>query len=241
MEQTYSHNNVLIALLVIGILSWFFGPIGLVAFVLIIILSGVFVYLDARSIGTDHPLLLGVLTILFWIIALPVYLWMRRGTYERAVSAGHAAPKPSLSPIKVIGGIALVLILGIVIAAFVFGMAGSKTPSLSTEQPAPEGTVMATVPPSTVELAILSSSSYVDRIGALHVVGEVSNSGSATASFVKVTGTFYDSSGTVVDTEFTYTSPSDIKPRDTAPFDLIVMSPQVAKITTYKLNVKSGL
>jgi hypothetical protein len=100
------------------------------------LLSGVFVYKDARELGEDHPLVLGLLTILFWLIALPVYLIMRKGMYENATSREPVARKHS-SPIKIILGISLVFILitviAAVIAAFVFGMAGSVPSSSSTQ------------------------------------------------------------------------------------------------------------
>jgi len=87
-------------------------------------------------------------------------------------------------------------------------------------------------------LTILSRSSYTSTIGTFHVVGEVKNSGNRDVNFVKVIGTFYDSAGKVVDTSFTYTNPSDITSGQTAPFYLMVMSPQVSKIKTYELQVQ---
>jgi hypothetical protein len=90
-------------------------------------------------------------------------------------------------------------------------------------------------------LQILSHSSYISRIGTYHVVGEVKNTGNRDVNYVEVIGTFYDSSGKVVDASFTYTDPSDVSAGQTSPFDLIVMSPQVSKIKTYELQVQGRL
>ena len=57
------------------------------------------------------------------------------------------------------------------------------------------------------------------------------------AQFVKVTGTYYDSSNQVVATDFTYTNPSDIGPGQKAPFELTLLSASipVSQIDHYNL------
>lgn len=73
----------------------------------------------------------------------------------------------------------------------------------------------------------------------LHVVGEVQNNSPTTATFVQVTGTFYDNNNQVVGTEFTYTNPYDIGAGQKAPFDLILTSASVP-VSHYNLIVSSG-
>ena len=64
--------------------------------------------------------------------------------------------------------------------------------------------------------------SHLDDIGDFHLVGEVTNQGNQKATFVKVSGAFYNSSNVVVAADFTYTDPQDLEPGQTAPFDIIV-------------------
>jgi hypothetical protein len=75
---------------------------------------------------------------------------------------------------------------------------------------------------SPTDLTILSSNSYVDSINHLNVVGEVQNNSPSVFDYVQVTGTFYDSMGKVVGTDYTFTSPSSINAAAEAPFHLIL-------------------
>jgi hypothetical protein len=92
-------------------------------------------------------------------------------------------------------------------------------------------------------LKIVSQSHYIDSVNTYHVVGEVENNSSKTASYVEISGTFYDANGTVVGTTFTFTEPHDITPGGKAPFDLILLSDQssipVNQIKRYSLQVNS--
>jgi hypothetical protein len=88
-------------------------------------------------------------------------------------------------------------------------------------------------------ISILSSSSFTDDIGYYHVVGEVTNQGSQKATFVKVSGAFYNSSNTVVAADFTYTDPKDLESGQTAPFEIIVNAPTANDITSASLNIDS--
>jgi hypothetical protein len=63
-------------------------------------------------------------------------------------------------------------------------------------------------------LQILSHNSFTDSLGYLHVVGEIKNNYPATATFVRIVGTFYDINNQVVGTQFTYANPSDIGSRE---------------------------
>jgi hypothetical protein len=78
-----------------------------------------------------------------------------------------------------------------------------------------------------------------DNTGTYHIVGEVTNQGSGKATFVKVSGAFYNSSNAIVAADFTYTGPQDLEPGQTAPFKIEVDTPAVDEITTASLNVGS--
>jgi hypothetical protein len=83
--------------------------------------------------------------------------------------------------------------------------------------------------------------SHLDSIGFYHVVGEITNQGNQKATYVKVSGAFYNSSNTVVAADFTYTDPKDLEPGQTAPFEIIITSGATAnKITSALLNVDSN-
>jgi len=90
-------------------------------------------------------------------------------------------------------------------------------------------------------VAVLSSSNFVDSIGNYHVVGEVQNTGLSTVDFAKITATFYDSSNKVVDTDFTYTELSYLQPNAKSPFDLIdIQTTIVPLIDHYSLGLSSS-
>jgi hypothetical protein len=76
-------------------------------------------------------------------------------------------------------------------------------------------------------LEVLSSNSFIDDLGYMHVVGEILNGTPDPLSFVKATATFYDKSSNVVATDFTYTSPSDLDPGEKAPFEIILTSASI--------------
>jgi hypothetical protein len=92
---------------------------------------------------------------------------------------------------------------------------------------------------SSLELSV--GDSHLDSIGFYHVIGEVTNQGSGKATFVKVSGTFYNSSGSAVAADFTYTDPKDLEPGQTAPFEMVVTSATTAanKIAYASVNVGS--
>ena len=100
----------------------------------------------------------------------------------------------------------------------------------STPPPTPNGS-----------LKILSQTHYIDSVDSYHVVGEVENNSSKTASYVEIIGTFYDANGTVVGTSFTFTEPLDLAPGAKAPFDLILISASVPinQIKHYNLQLNS--
>jgi hypothetical protein len=92
--------------------------------------------------------------------------------------------------------------------------------------------------PAALKLSI--GDSHLDDIGAYHVVGEVTNQGSERATFVKVSGAFYNSSNAVVAADFTYTDPDNLEPGQAASFEIIVNAPTANDITFASLNVDSN-
>jgi hypothetical protein len=88
-------------------------------------------------------------------------------------------------------------------------------------------------------LTILSHDSYINSIGHMHVIGEVENNTHNIKQFVQVIATFYDDNNKVVGTSNTYTTPTDLKPGETAPFDLMLTdaSIPIEQIERYTLKV----
>jgi hypothetical protein len=84
-------------------------------------------------------------------------------------------------------------------------------------QPPPQALQPIKIPPR-----ILSSNSYVDSIGNMHIVGEVINESPQPMYQVKITATFYDTTNRVIGTEFTYADPGTLQPGERAPFDIDV-------------------
>jgi hypothetical protein len=82
---------------------------------------------------------------------------------------------------------------------------------------------------------------FYDSINSAHVVGEVTNNGPAVSRFTQVSGTFYDSQGKTVATEFTYTDPMDLQPGQSAPFDMIISDDTSAQMISGSLNVQSSV
>jgi hypothetical protein len=70
----------------------------------------------------------------------------------------------------------------------------------------------------------------IDIIKAYHLLGEVTNQGNNTATFVKVSAVFFDANHKVMDAVDTYTSPSDLQPGQKAPFNLQSLSPNTRQI-----------
>jgi hypothetical protein len=68
------------------------------------------------------------------------------------------------------------------------------------------------------DLLVRGDQSYIDG-NWLHVRGEVENTGSAPAEFVKLVITLYDAEGSVVGVDFTYTALDTIPPGGRSPFE----------------------
>jgi hypothetical protein len=81
--------------------------------------------------------------------------------------------------------------------------------------------------------------SFTDSINNYHVVGEVTNQGDQVTKFVKVAGAFYNDQNQLVAVGSSYTDPSDLSPATTAPFEILVTTPNVDQIMSARLNVQS--
>ena len=71
------------------------------------------------------------------------------------------------------------------------------------------------------------------------IVGEVSNSSNMPAEFVNIIATFYDSTGAVIDTSFTYTDIDVVQAGGTAPFRLSSY-PRKISPASYKVQVQGS-
>jgi hypothetical protein len=72
-------------------------------------------------------------------------------------------------------------------------------------------------------ISVLSSSSFTDDLGDYHVVGEVkNNSPTDSINYVKIVATFYDNTGKVVGTDFTYSNIDVLRPAEKSSFEIIL-------------------
>ncbi len=69
-------------------------------------------------------------------------------------------------------------------------------------------------------ISIKSHSGFLDDMGYYKIVGEVENTSNMPAEFVKIIATYYNSSGDVIGTAFTYTDIDVVEAGGTAPFEL---------------------
>ena len=92
--------------------------------------------------------------------------------------------------------------------------------------------------PEGADVSILSSSQIGTDFGSTYIVGEVRNDLSDVVNFVQIVGRFYDSSGLLIDTDFTYTDLDYLRPGEKSPFRLIISDETVAqRINSYTLDV----
>ncbi|HZD35624.1 MAG TPA: FxLYD domain-containing protein [Nitrososphaeraceae archaeon] len=86
---------------------------------------------------------------------------------------------------------------------------------------------------------ILLSQRYNQERFSDTIVGEVENNGTATADFVQVTVSFYDSNGQIVGREFTYADPSTVEPGMRSPFEVFITSDTIQDETeTYEFTLQ---
>jgi hypothetical protein len=88
-------------------------------------------------------------------------------------------------------------------------------------------------------VSIPSYSAFIDKMGNLHIVGEVQNNSTIHIRSVEVMGTFYSINNTEVRTESVYTQPEDLVPGYVSPFELILLSINVPvkEIDHYELQL----
>jgi hypothetical protein len=80
----------------------------------------------------------------------------------------------------------------------------------------------------------------MNTVGWMEVVGQVENQADAISTYTKIVGTFYNETGTVIYTEFTFTDPSDVPARATYPFKMTILSDErSAKVARYNLIAES--
>jgi len=83
---------------------------------------------------------------------------------------------------------------------------------------------------------VQNDSMWTDSLGALHILGEVKNTGDVWLRFVKITGTLRDSTGTIVDVVFTYTLLHVVPPDAVAAFNMIeIDAAKSAQVQSYSL------
>ena len=85
---------------------------------------------------------------------------------------------------------------------------------------------------------------YYDDIGYAHILGEVTNQGTGTTKFAKVSSSVYNDKEQVVATDFTFTDPPDLLPGQSAPFDIVISEHAstaiYGKMFSGSLNVQSS-
>src|SRR5688572_28920635 len=75
--------------------------------------------------------------------------------------------------------------------------------------------------PAEIAIKILSSSSYTDSIGYLHIVGEVKNTSTVKRRFVRVSARLYNANDRVLRSTFSYTLMDILRPGLVTPFHVI--------------------
>lgn len=93
--------------------------------------------------------------------------------------------------------------------------------------------------PLPLGLEILSQNCTVDISGTMHITGQIKNVGSERATSVESLATFYNASGNVVAVSSGYSTPSDLDPGQTAPFEIILLSSRAPYVSTYALDAQS--
>lgn len=86
------------------------------------------------------------------------------------------------------------------------------------------------------DLRVVNTSEFVDSINYWHLVGEVVNEGSRSATFVKIVATLYNDAGEVVGTDFTYADLDTVPAGGRSPFELTVN--EEIQFTTYMVQVQ---
>jgi hypothetical protein len=94
---------------------------------------------------------------------------------------------------------------------------------------------------NTTDINLLSSSSYMDSIGSLHVIGELQNNSPDPREYVKIVSTLHDPSDSILDTSFTYSEVEVLRPGEKSPFDVIFSNEQQVQNTQrYEISSITG-
>ena len=171
MDDEYHSNYIFIIAYLIGLFCYVaLGLIGTIILIIIIFLTTSWVYYDAKDLGAGRaeeswsPLTIALLVLLFWIIALPIYILRRHHIFETAKNPSKLSNQPSLNwkqAIKIVGFILIlvtVLIIGsAIVAAFIFGMTGNigTIKTIETTTP-PTPTVVSSTDGDQIALAKMS-------------------------------------------------------------------------------------
>lgn len=84
---------------------------------------------------------------------------------------------------------------------------------------------------------LLSNTGYLDSAGNYRVVGELRNVGSEPINYIRVTVTFYDYSGSVIDTRFDLTILYVLMVGQKTPFEIALLNvAESAKVDHYSIN-----
>lgn len=133
-------------------------------------------------------------------------------------------------------------VIFVVIIIGMFASSGNKNSSTYTP-PVKSSTTTSTnetsVPTVTAGKVDVKSEKKKTEYGYTKIVGEVINNTSKPVEFVKVTATFYDASGGVIATGFTYagdTASTQLEPGKTTPFE-VSSFPDKSTPASYKLDV----
>lgn len=94
--------------------------------------------------------------------------------------------------------------------------------------------------PLSVSASIVSSSSWTDSVGYIHVVGEVVNNGSQNEDFVEIDATYFSASNAVVGTDFTFSELDTLTPGEKSPFVLLFDPSSIPGYDHYTLGPVTG-
>jgi hypothetical protein len=87
------------------------------------------------------------------------------------------------------------------------------------------------------DIGIISSSDYLDKSGAYHIVGEIQNNSGKALQFTEITAMLYDKNNAMVSKSVGYALIDVLEPGEKSPFHLITLeSGQAHNIASYKLS-----
>jgi hypothetical protein len=96
------------------------------------------------------------------------------------------------------------------------------------------------VAPIPQKLVILNTADSKNSLGWLEIVGEVENQADQVSTYTKIVGTFYDETGKIIYTAYTYTDPSEVPAGAKHPFKMMILNDErSSKISRYTLIAES--